>query len=72
MGYEINWHTNAGAPVLTHPLYEKYRSTDLGSIDKASVQADLRNVLMDVDATAVVAYLSWLIRCVDLVAEVEP
>lgn len=72
MGYEINWHTNPGAPVLRHPLYEKYRSTDLGSIDKLSVKADLRLVIMDVDSAPVVAYLSWLLRCLDLVAEVTP
>lgn len=68
MGYEINWHTYPNAPLLRHPLYEKYRLKTLATIDRAGVVADLNGVIMDNDAAPVVAYLSWLIRCKDLAA----
>jgi len=68
MGYEINWHTYPNAPLLRHPLYEKYRLKTLGTINRADVVADLNGVIMDNDAAPVVAYLSWLVRCKDLTA----
>jgi len=68
MGYEINWHTFAGAAILNHPLYQKYAFSTLGDIDRATVAADLSGVLMDNDSAPVAAYLSWLLRCKDLVA----
>jgi len=68
LGYEINWHTYPNAPVLRHPLYEKYRLKTLATINKADVIADLNGVMMDVDSAPVVAYLSWLVRCKELVA----
>ncbi|MEE2647785.1 MAG: hypothetical protein VYC27_01665 [Candidatus Thermoplasmatota archaeon] len=68
MGYEINWHTYPNAPVLRHPLYEKYRLKTLANIDLTAVKADLNGVMMDVDSAPVVAYLSWLIRCKELTA----
>ena len=66
MGYEINWHTYPGAPLLNHPLYQKYRLKTLADIDRAGVVSDLNGVIMDNDAAPVVAYLCWLIRCKDL------
>lgn len=68
MGYEINWSTTGGAPILRHPLYEKYRLKTLGDIDLGGVQQDLDGVIMDVNAAPIIAYLSWLVRCKQLVA----
>jgi hypothetical protein len=68
MGYEINWHTFEGNPLLRHPLYEKYRLKTLGAINRADVVADLNGIIMDNNAAPVVAYLSWLVRCKALVA----
>jgi len=68
LGYEINWHTFPNAPVLRHPLYEKYRLKTLGTINKAEVITDLNGVMMDVDSSEVVAFLCWLIRCKELAA----
>ena len=68
MGYEINWHTYPNAPVLRHPLYEKYRLKTLASIDASAVKTDLNGVMMDNDSAPVVAYLCWLLRCKALAA----
>jgi len=66
MGYEINWSTFPNAPLLNHPLYQKYRLKTLASIDRSGVVADLNGIIMDNDSAPVVAYLCWLIRCKDL------
>ena len=68
MGYDINWSTFPNAPVLRHPLYEKYRLKTLSSIDASAVKTDLNGVMMDLDSAPVVAYLCWLLRCKALAA----
>ena len=68
MGYEINWHVNAGAKVLRSPIYEKYRLKTLTDISLADVKDDLNRCMMDRDSSELVAYLSWLIRCKELAA----
>jgi len=68
VGYEINFSAPVGAKVLQHPLYQKYANQPaLGSLDLAEVQADLAGCQMDAASAPIVAYLSWLIRCLQLV-----
>ena len=66
MGYEINWSANAGDKVLLHPLYQKYANTDLGSLLLPEVQNDLAGAMASKDTAAVINYLSWVIRCIQL------
>jgi hypothetical protein len=66
MGYEINWSANAGDPVLTHPLYQKYADTPLGQLLLPNVQNDLAGAIAAKDTAAVINYLSWVIRCIQL------
>ena len=69
MSSAINWGVMSGdVSILQHPLYQKYASQDYGSIAVADVKADLLTVLASNESSAVVAYLSSLIRVLDLVA----
>lgn len=68
MAYEINWRVSPGDPVLQHPLYQRYASTTIGNLDATSVKASLQGALADNESAAVVAYLSWLLRVLQLVA----
>ena len=68
VGWDINWNVSPGDPVLQHPLYQKHASTTVGNLNRATVVADLQGALADDQSAAVVAYLSWLIRLLDLVA----
>ena len=61
-GYDINWSSLGGNPLLRHPLYQKYYLKSVGSIDKAEVQQDLAGCIPSRDGAAIMAYLSWLIR----------
>jgi len=68
VGYDINWRVSPGDPVLQHPLYQRYASTTIGNLDAASVKAALQGALADNESAPVVAYLSWLLRVLQLVA----
>ena len=67
MGFEINWTTTDPA-VLDHPLYLKYSATKFGSIDLTAVKADLGTAIASKESAAIVAYLSWLVRTITLMA----
>jgi len=64
----INWSVPPGDPVLQHPLYQRYASSTIGSLDATSVKATLQGALADNESAAVIAYLSWLLRVLQLVA----
>jgi len=69
VGYEINFSAPSGARLLQHPLYQKYANEEsLDAISLTDVKNDLKTVQMDAPSAPVVAYLSWLIRCKQLVA----
>lgn len=61
-GYDINWSSLGGNPLLRHPLYQKYYLKELGSIDRNTVQQDLEGCIPSVDGAAIISYLSWLCR----------
>ena len=66
-GYEINWHTNKGNTALfKHPLYIKYSSSTFGTINLMDLKADLLGVMATANSAEVCAYLSWLIRTINL------
>jgi len=66
VGYQINFNAPVGDPLMTHPLYLRFSSTAIGSVDVAEVKAALNACLADRDAAPVVAYLSWLLRVREL------
>ena len=68
MGYDINWRVSPGDPVLQHPLYQRYSSTTIGNLDASSVKQTLQGALADNESAAVISYLSWLLRVLQLVA----
>jgi len=69
MGYEINWHTASGnTALLQSPYYQKYATTIIGSINIESVKNDIQLCLASNESAAIIAYLSWLLRVLALVA----
>ncbi len=69
MGYEINFHVRDGdVSLLQSPFYEKYSSTTFGNLSPVNIKNDIKNALASNESAAVVAYLSWLLRVLALVA----
>ena len=65
-GYPINFNAPAGSPLLEHPFYIKYSSTQINTLVKPDVQADLGAALANRESAEVINYLVWLIRTIDL------
>ena len=53
---------------MESPLYVKYSSSTFGAISAADVKADLQGVLARAETAEICAYLSWLLRTLELVA----
>lgn len=68
MGYEINWTVSEGDPVNSHPLYLKYSGKPFSAVDASTVKTDIQAALASRESAAIVAYLSWLLRVVALIA----
>jgi len=69
MGYEINWHTLEGdTALLQSPYYQKYATTLIQSLDANTIKTDIKQCLASNESAAVIAYLSWLLRVLALVA----
>ena len=67
MGYEINWHTAKGnSNLFKHELYIKYNNLDFANIDIFEVQTDLNGIIATAESAEICAYLSWLIRTLNL------
>ena len=66
-GSPINWAMPAGARLATHPLYIKYSSTQFQLINAVTLKADLGLVMATADSSGIVAYLSWLLRVIELI-----
>lgn len=60
-GFPEFFHVNAGNPVLKHPIYLKYNTIDMESINSTDVKNDLKAIMMTNDNGAIVWYLCWLI-----------
>lgn len=69
MAYEINWHMT-NHQLEKHPLYQKYSAATLDQIKTGvtGLKTDMKAVLMNKDNALIMAYLSWLLRCVELVS----
>ena len=65
-GYQINFNSGVNDKVTKHPLYQKYNMTPIGSIEISDVQGDLAGILPTQGSQAICAYLSWLIRTLQL------
>ena len=65
-GYDINFNTTPTAAVTSHPLYQKYNMTPFGGLDIDEIKGDLANILATQGSQAICAYLSWLIRTLQL------
>ena len=69
MGYEINWHASTGnRRLMENPLYVKYSNSTFANITAAQVKTDLNGVLATAESAEICAYLSWLLRTLDLLA----
>ena len=61
-------HGTGASVLMQNPLYVKYSNTTFGNIQVADVKTDLNGVLATAESAEICAYLSWLIRTLDLVA----
>ena len=70
MGYEINWHVNAGAPILENEFYLKYSQYSFADLIPllAQVKTDMSLAIASNHSVEVINYLAWLIRTVNLLA----
>ena len=71
MGYEINWNTNAGDPVLQSPFYQKYSQFTIGELaappEIAGIKTDIKQARASRESAAVINYLVWLLRTLPMV-----
>ena len=71
MGYEINWNTNAGDPVLQSPQYQKYSQMTIGELQAMEITMEIMTAVKDARASresaAVINYLAWLLRTLMMV-----
>ena len=70
MGYEINWHVNAGAAILKNEIYLKYSQYTFGDLGPLlpQVKTDMSLAMASNHSVEVINYLSWLVRTVNLLA----
>jgi len=69
MAYNINWHTRDGdTDLLQSPYYQKYATSYIGTLDATSIKNDIKACFASNESAAVIAYLSWLLRVLALVA----
>ena len=66
-GYPINWALPSGSKLQQHPLYTKYSSTNFQLINAVTLKADLGLVMATAGSAEIVAYLSWLLRVIELI-----
>ena len=68
MGWEINWHANAGDEVLDHPYYQQFSYGAIGALDENEIKTAIASALASRDSAAIVSYLCWLLRVKQLLA----
>lgn len=71
MAWEINWHSNGGA-VLLSPQYQRYSQYDFAELATPPMIAAIKTTIGQANASnesaAVISYLMWLIRVVNAIA----
>ena len=68
-GFPINWAASTGnRALMNNPLYVKYSSSTFANINAADVKTDLSGVLATAETAEICAYLSWLLRTLNLLA----
>ena len=66
-GYDINWNSPKGnSSLFNHELYIKYNNQTFATINIFEVQTDLQGVMATAQSAEICAYLSWLIRTLNL------
>jgi hypothetical protein len=70
MGYEINWHVNAGASILKNEFYLKYSQYTFNDLIPllVDVKTDMAAAMASEHSVEVINYLAWVIRTVNLLA----
>jgi len=69
MSSSINWGVRSGdISILQSPLYQRYASTSYNDLVIADIKEDLKGCIASNESAAVVAYLSSLIRVIQLLA----
>lgn len=68
-GIAINWTMGVGrADIKTQPLYIKYNTVTLASIDASELKTDIGKIILTTETQYVAAYLCNLLRVVTLIA----
>ena len=67
-GYPINWALPSGSKLQQHPLYIKYSSKTIATItaELAQLKTDMGGITANSENVEITAYLSWLVRTVNL------
>jgi len=64
-GYEINWQMPT-ASIKTNPIYLKYSNAAFQDIDIGIPQGQLAQIKPSAENAEMISYLSWVIRCIQL------
>ena len=68
MSTPINWKVPAGSSVMTNPVYLKYSVITFNDMSASDVKASLKAAVASNESADLVAYLSWVLRVLALVA----
>ena len=68
MGYEINWSAKGGDPVLSTPQYQKWSQYTVAELVPlvTDIKTAMKGARASRESAAVINYLAWLIRTVNL------
>ena len=61
-GFSEYFRVNEGSPILQHPLYLKYNTINIGSLEINNVKTDLGKIMATNDNMGIIWYLSNLIE----------
>ena len=64
-GFSEYFRVNEGSPILKHPLYLKYNTINIGTLNLESIQNDLSNIMATNDNMGIIWYLSNLIEAIN-------
>jgi hypothetical protein len=65
----INWKVADGSSVISNPIYLKFSVQSYNDLTIGDVKAALKGALASNESADLVAYLSWVIRTLTLVAD---
>ena len=68
MGYDINWSAKGGDPVLSTPQYQKWSQYTVAELVPLvnDIKTAMKNARASRESAAVINYLAWLVRTVNL------